>query len=170
MKYVILASILAIPTISYADQNNVITFKGQVNDVTCTIKVNGAETTPVVLLPTAKTSDFVAAGSIAMPTNFELQLTDCGSAKSATAEFVGNNVTSNGNLGNTGSASNVSIQIVDNGTPLIFSGNQTIEAGKDTALQNGAGVIPFVAQYYAEAAVVTAGTVQATMQYAITYK
>lgn len=170
MKYVILASMFALPIASYAQQSNVITFNGQVDDVTCTITVNGADSSPVVLLQTAKTSDLSTAGATAMPTEFNLELTDCGAAKTATALLVGNNVSTSGNLGNTGTATNVSIQILDNGTPITFSGSAAIEAGKDTALADGAGAIPLVAQYYAESTGVTAGSVQATMQYAITYK
>ncbi len=170
MKYVILASLFALPIVSYAQQNNVITFKGQVDDVTCTVTVNGTESTPIILLQTAKTSNLAAAGNTAMPTEFNLQLTDCGAAKTATAQLVGNNVTTNGNLKNTGTAANVSIQILDKGTPIKFVGNTAVEAGKDTALASGSGTIPLVAQYYAETTGVTAGTVQATMQYAVTYK
>lgn len=170
MKRVILATLFTLPLVSYADQSNIITFKGQVDDVTCTITVNGAQSTPIVLLQTAKTSDLATAGTTTMPTEFNLQLTNCGAATSATAQLVGNNVTSNGNLGNTGSATNVSIQILDKGTPITFAGSAVLEAGKDTALKSGSGTIPFVAQYYAESAGVTAGTVQATMQYAVSYK
>lgn len=170
MKYVILASLFTLPIISYAQQSNVITFKGEVDDVTCTVTVNGASSTPIILLQTAKTSDLATQGSTTMPTEFDLQLTGCGEATSATAQLVGNNVTSNGNLGNTGTAKNVSIQILDNSTPITFIGGTAVEAGKGTALTSGSGTIPLVAQYYAEAASVTAGTVQATMQYAVTYK
>lgn len=170
MKYVILAGLFTLPLMSYAAQSNIITFKGQVDDVTCTITVNGAQSTPIVLLQTAKTSDLATAGATATPTEFNLQLTNCGAATSASAQLVGNNVTPNGNLGNTGSAANVSIQILDKGTPIVFAGSSVLEAGKDTALQNGSGTIPFVAQYYAEKVGATAGTVQATMQYAVTYK
>lgn len=170
MKYIILASLLTLPIVGYAEQSNVITFQGQVDDVTCSVSINGSDSSPIVLLQTAKKTDLATAGATAIPTEFTLQLTDCGAAKTATASLVGNNVTTNGNLGNTGTAANVSIQILDKGTPIVFSGSSAVTAGSGTALTDGSGTMPFVAQYYAETAEVTAGSVQATMQYAITYQ
>ncbi|XKM13439.1 fimbrial protein [Orbaceae bacterium ac157xtp] len=172
MKYVILASLLALPVASYAQQSNIITFKGQVDNETCTVAVNGTNSAPIILLQTAKASDLDAVGKTAMATEFELQLTGCGAANTATAQLVGNNVTNSGNLGNTGTAQNVSIQILDNknnNAPIVFSGSSAVAAGEDTALTNASGAIPLTAQYYAEDATVVAGTVQATVQYAVTY-
>jgi len=157
-----------------AISDNTITFQGEVTDETCSVAINGNQATPVVLLPTVSSTDLAASGDTAGPVTFDIGLTGCtGDTTNATkisTVFVGNQVTTNGNLGNTGSANNVEVQILDTkGTEINLTngftgtGDLTLEANETAATAT------YTAQYYANGKA-TAGTVEATMQYAVSYQ
>jgi P pilus assembly protein, pilin FimA len=157
-----------------AVSDNTITFQGEVSDETCSVAINGNQSTPVVLLPTVSSTELASSGDTAGPVTFDIGLTGCtGDAANSTqisTVFVGNQVTTNGNLGNTGTASNVEVQILDTtGTEIDLtdgftgSGDLTLAAGETEASAT------YTAQYYA-AGQSTAGTVEATMQYAVSYQ
>ncbi|MEG9129913.1 fimbrial protein, partial [Acinetobacter baumannii] len=83
--------------------------------------------------------------------------------------FVGNQVTSNGNLGNTGDATNVEVQLLDTANKVInltngFKGEGDLQL-KPVETEASA---TYTAQYYATGAA-SAGTVEATLQYAVSY-
>ena len=155
-----------------AVSDNTITFKGAVSDQTCTVSVNGSDAAPVVLLPTAPAADLAVSGATAKPTTFELGVSNCTAATSAvdiTTVFVGNNVTGLGHLGNTGTATNVDIQLLDPSRAAIDLsggyagvGDLTLAAGDTDASAT------YTAQYFATGKA-TVGTVQAALQYAVTY-
>ncbi|MDV7104486.1 fimbrial protein [Vibrio sp. TH_r3] len=155
-----------------AAQANVITFQGEVTDQTCVVDVNGEEANPLVLLPTVSTSDLAAAASVAGTTEFDISISGCtaGTATVIDTVFVGNQV-NGANLGNTGTAGNVDIQILDTkGVAIDFSSNYN-GAGDLTLADATAteATATYKAQYYATAAS-TAGTVNASLQYAISYQ
>ncbi|MGL6021458.1 MAG: fimbrial protein [Gibbsiella quercinecans] len=176
LKLVALA-LIAFSGTAFADSANTVQFKGEVSTQTCSVNINGNESNPVVLLPTVAANTLATAGSAAGATTFTVNVTGCtANPDSSTAiqtVFAGNNVTSNGNLGNTGTATNVSIQLLDSdaSSPLSFSSGSvatssamTLASGETSTSQD------LVARYYAESAGVTAGSVTATAQYAITYQ
>lgn len=174
-------TLIAFSGAALADSANTVQFKGEVSTQTCSVNINGNESNPVVLLPTVSASTLATAGTSNGDTTFTVNVTGCtANATSSTAiktVFAGNNVTSNGNLGNTtgtGAATNVSIQLLDSDatTPLSFSSGSvattspmTLASGTDTSTSQ-----TLTARYYAEATGVTAGSVTATAQYAITYQ
>jgi len=163
---------------AFAASDNTITFQGLVTGETCTVTVNGNAAKPLVLLPSVSTSA-LGNGQTAGQTTFQLGVTGCtgndSAATTISTKFSGNNVTSSGNLGNlatTDAAKNVEIQIMSNKenkviqfgeAPYIGQGHLTLAAGEKEASAT------YTAQYYASGAA-TAGAVEATMQYAITYK
>lgn len=154
--------------------DNTITFQGEVADETCTVTVNGNTYSPVVLLPTVSTNDLSMAGQTAGDTTFEIGVTGCtgtttGDVRISTV-FVGNLVTNDGNLGSTGTANNVDIQILDIANNVIDF-NSTFNGEGDLTLTSNQteASATYIAQYYATDAS-TAGTVQASMQYAISYQ
>ena len=83
---------------------------------------------------------------------------------------MGNQVTTSGNLGNTGSAGNVEIQLLDTADTVINLTDGYTGVG-DLKLAAGASEASasYTAQYYATDAA-TAGTVEATLQYAVSYQ
>ncbi|KKB02768.1 fimbrial protein [Pantoea anthophila] len=163
---------------AFAASNNTITFQGQVTAETCTVTVNGNAANPLVLLPSVNTSELDASGKVAGPTTFDIGITGCKGNDTETTTvstvFSGNNVTSKGNLGNlatTNAAQNVEIQILDkkNKQPIPFNSGKYIGLNDlDLAAGVKEATATYTAQYYA-ADTATAGTVEATMQYAISY-
>lgn len=161
-----------------AVSDNTISFQGEVTDETCSLTVNGNETAPIILLPTVSTSDLAASGDVIGATTFEMGVTGCtGTSGSDATEttiktvFAGNLVdTTNGTLGNTGTAKNVTVQIVDTeGKDIDLNTTYTSDGDLSLAAGETEATATYTAQYYATDAA-TAGTVAASMQYAISYQ
>jgi len=161
-----------------APSNNTISFQGEVTDETCSLVANGNATSPIILLPTVSTSDLSKSGDTAGATSFEMSVTGCtGSASDSGIDtnistvFAGNLVeTDNGTLGNTGTAENVTIQILDTkSAPIDLSSTYTADGDLTLAPGDTSATATYTAQYYATGAP-TAGTVTASLQYAISYQ
>ncbi|MFJ5160004.1 fimbrial protein [Pantoea sp. NPDC088449] len=157
-----------------AASENTINFQGEVSDETCSIAVNGNAASPVVLMPTVSKSELAKSGDTAGQTSFTVGLSGCtGSSTTSTkvsTVFVGNNVTANGNLANTGSATNVEVQLVDSKDAVInLTGGYTGDGDLTLAADETEASANYIAQYYATSAA-TAGTVESSMQYAVTYQ
>jgi len=158
-------------TSAFAASDNTITFQGEVTDQTCAVTVNGNDVSPVVLLPTVSTSDF-SSSTTAGATTFEVGVSGCATEtadRTLSTVFIGNQITTSGNLGNTGTAKNVEIQILDKARAVIdftsnFTGNGDLmlTAGETSA---SAG---YTAQYYTTGTP-TVGDVSASLQYAVSY-
>ncbi|WP_392566612.1 fimbrial protein [Utexia brackfieldae] len=175
MKKLLSTAILAasvLPAFAFAVQSNTVTFKGEVSSQTCDVSINGVKETPVILLPTVAATQLATKGSTAAETNFTIDISGCNQTLTkAKAIFAGNNVTTTGNLGNTGTATKVSIQVKDGvgNSVLNFNGTDTV-SGITAISTSGTASLPFSASYFAEDAGVTAGTVVASAQYAISYE
>lgn len=169
-------ALIAFSSTSMADSANTVQFKGEVSTQTCSVNINGDEANPVVLLRTVAATKLATKGATAGETTFTVNVTGCTTAASDTSiktVFAGNNPTTNGNLGNTGDATNVSIQLLDSDatTPLSFAVGSTATTSAMTLATGAVSTSQeLTARYYAENAGVTAGTVNATAQFAITYK
>ena len=169
----LLTASLFISTSTFAMSNNTITFRGEVSDETCSVAINGNQAKPVVILPTVSAKELAKGGDTAGQVTFAIGLTGCtGNADKPTkisTVFVGNQVTSNGNLGNTGDAANVEVQILDTAEKVINLTNGFKGEG-DLQLKPGEteASATYTAQYYANGAA-SAGTVEATLQYAVSY-
>ncbi|EAW8006438.1 type 1 fimbrial protein [Salmonella enterica subsp. enterica serovar Anatum] len=161
---------LLVSSSAMAVSDNTITFQGEVSDETCSVVINGNQAKPVVLLPTVSTKELSEQGKTAGPITFDIGLSGCTGSKDKTTKistvFVGNQVTSNGNLGNTGSAKNVEVQLLDtSGEPINLTGGFT----GDGDLQLEPNASEASARYYSTGKA-EAGTVAATLQYAVSYK
>lgn len=171
-KTAILVAGLVLSTTALAD--NIIKFQGEVAEQTCDVSVNGSTSSPLVLLPTVPTTALDTAGSTAGQTSFTISVSGCTPGASETAiktVFVGNNLTGTNRMGNTGTASNVSLQLVDPASaavPLDLTG-QIGAPGLKLAAAATTASHDFAVQYYAESAV-TAGSVLGSVQYAISYQ
>lgn len=173
-------TLIAFSGAAFADSANTVQFKGEVSTQTCSVNINGNESNPVVLLPTVAASTLATAGTATGATTFTVNVTGCTlddeNSTAIKTVFAGNNVTSNGNLGNTtgtGAATNVSIQLLDSDatTPLSFSSGSVATTSPMTLASGATSTSQtLTARYYAEATGVTAGSVTATAQYAITYQ
>ncbi|EEI7451994.1 type 1 fimbrial protein, partial [Salmonella enterica subsp. enterica serovar 4,[5],12:i:-] len=129
---------------------------------------------PVVLLPTVSTKDLSEQGKTAGPITFDIGLSGCTGSQDKTTKistvFVGNQVTSNGNLGNTGSAKNVEVQLLDtSGEPINLTGGFTGDGDLQLEPNASEASATYTARYYSTGKA-EAGTVAATLQYAVSYK
>ncbi|MGI2091066.1 fimbrial protein [Shewanella oncorhynchi] len=154
--------------------NNTITFLGEVSDQTCEVAINGNAANPSVLLPTVSTAQLATAGSVAGETPFTISVSGCTvnatQALPIKTVFLGNNITTAGNLGNTGTATNVALQLLDSvgGTSINLTAGSAVEglnvaAGADSASHD------FAVQYISETGSATAGRVISSVQYAVSY-
>ncbi|AHG18612.2 fimbrial protein [Chania multitudinisentens RB-25] len=163
---------LVLSTAALAD--NTIKFQGEVADQTCDVSINGNASTPLILLPTVSSTTLATPGATAGQTPFTIGLTGCTASASATAiktVFVGNNLTANGRMGNTGTASNVSLQLVDPSAPAIpldLTG-QTGAAGLSLAANATSASHDFAVEYYSEGTA-TPGSVLGSVQYSVSYQ
>lgn len=171
MKKILMLAAASVATIG-THAANTITFQGEVTAQTCSVDVNGTADSPIVLLPTASTSDLAASGETAGQTTFNLGVSGCTASTTSTnisTVFIGNNVNStSGNLNNTGTATNVEVQVLDpSSTAINFNSTYT---GSDITLaaSETSASATYYAQYYATGAS-TAGTVVASLQYAVSY-
>ena len=173
-NFIALAIAAAAVVSGSAFADNTIKFQGEVADQTCEVSINGNASSPMVLLPTVPKSSLNTSGSTAGDTNFTVSVSGCTATASATAiktVFVGNNLTSNGRLGNTGTATNVSLRLVDPAsptTPLDLTG-QTGNPGLVLAANATSAAYDYAVQYYAEGAA-TPGSVLGSVQYAVSYQ
>ncbi|MEM5328216.1 fimbrial protein [Paraburkholderia sp. JHI2823] len=165
------------PAMAFAASANTINFQGEVTTQTCAVTVNGNAANPTVLLPTVSTASLAATGSNAGMTTFTIGVTGCTAQASATpikTVFVGNQVDGNGNLGNTGTATNVALQLLDptaTSTPFNLSGaTGYAAAGLNLAAGATAATHDFAVRYYSATGNATAGSVLGSVQYAVSYQ
>ena len=100
-----------------AMSQNTIRFQGEVNAQTCHVDINGASGSPVILLPTVSVNQLAMASSHAGATSFTVNISGCQAPTAGDQDInlvlAGNNVTPDGNLGNTGSAKNIELQLLE---------------------------------------------------------
>jgi major type 1 subunit fimbrin (pilin) len=80
----------------------------------------------------------------------------------------GANVNADGRLTNTGTATNVDLQLLSGNDVLNAGSTEQTTSPKTVALTAGAGTLTYSAQYYATGAA-TAGTVLSAVNYSINY-
>nr|WP_318384190.1 fimbrial protein [uncultured Enterobacter sp.] len=173
-KSLLVLALMASPGLVFAQtSNNTVRFTGEVADQTCSVDVNGSASQPVVLMPTVAASALKAANDVAGKTNFTINLTNCTAATEDTlisTMFAGTDVTAGGNMGNAGTADNVEVQLVGTDSEAVDLSNGmtevpgiTLAKGETSASQD------LAVQYITEEGTATAGTVEASAQYAIHY-
>jgi len=160
-------------TATFAASDNTISFQGEVTDATCSLTVNGNSVAPIVLLPTIPASELAASGDVAGATEFEVGVSGCtGATTSISSVFVGNQVDTAyaGTLANTGTAKNVNIQILDTKSePIDLTSGYKAAGDLSPGTGESSATATYKAQYFATG-VATAGTVAASLQYAISYQ
>jgi major type 1 subunit fimbrin (pilin) len=159
-------------------QDNAIRFVGSVSSQTCNISVNDSTTaSPSISLPAAKLSDLATAGNTSTPTTFKLKLTGCAdpgaNGQNINIRFTSNNVDASGNLTNTvtsDAATHVAIQLLDpDNSPINLSSGEAMAKGFKLASGATSGEAQYTAQYIATGGAATAGNIESTVQYSITY-
>ncbi|WP_050479467.1 fimbrial protein [Herbaspirillum rhizosphaerae] len=176
MKKTVLAVLLATaslaPLWAFASDGTII-INGSVFAPTCII--NGGAPNFTRTLPTLSSSTLSTVGSTNGDTSVSINLTGCNPASGGARVFfesgAGVNATS-GRLINTGTATNVDVQLaMPDDTPIIVgaaSGAQN--TGTYTSIVSGAASLNYKARYYSTATTHAAGTVAASVTYAIEYE
>ena len=130
-----------------------------------------------VTLPTVSRQTLAGTGSTAGTTAFNIQL-NCPSASTAalSINFSGTRVSSTYSnvLKNTGTATNVGVQMLDqSGNPITFNNNNPNNKTSNLislgATDIGPMTLPFAARYYATSTTVQAGSVVATATFNLIY-
>lgn len=168
----LLALIVLFSAIVMAD--NTLYFRGEVTDQTCEVRVNGTSDGPLVLLPTVHATELNGNG-FAGETRFTMSLDNCSPPEvrtPITTVFVGNAVTRGGNLGNTGTAENVELQLLERagGEVIDLKGGATEVAGLVLEANEDSARHDFAVRYYTQQGNVSAGSVAGSVQYVINYQ
>ncbi|WON76638.1 fimbrial protein [Serratia sp. UGAL515B_01] len=174
IKLAIIAAGLVVSTTVMAAGTHVIRFQGEVIDQTCTIDINGNGPDPLIILPTVIASTLDQAGKTSGSTAFILNLTGCTASANPTilkTTFLADNLTAQGHIANTGTATGVTLQIVDPiypTRPLKLNGevSSTYTVLGENATSSSH---TYAVEYVAEAAT-TPGTVLGSVQYSIAYR
>lgn len=154
-----------------AASDGTITFNGELDSQTCTVSVNGGDSSNSVTLPKVSTSLLQTAGQTAGSTRFTIGLSECSTQTGEVYAYFeqGASVNANGRLNNTGTATNVDLQLLDSEENPLNAGSTDQSTSPVTATLNaGAATLSYAAQYFATAAA-TAGTVASSVTYSINY-
>ncbi|NLP61777.1 type 1 fimbrial protein [Paraburkholderia sacchari] len=145
-----------------------LTFTGTINPPSCTVDTSTANQT--IALGTASIVDFGAVGSISNAQGFNLNLTNCDAGAKVTMTVSGTASSVASVLQNTGTATQVGVQLLKaasvgatTGTPITLNGALVLGAVGGASL-----TIPMVAQFY-RLGTMTAGSVAATATVNFTY-
>lgn len=170
-KIILAASALALGSVAANAADGTIKITGQVTDQTCEVSADSKDIT--VALPTVGTSA-LAAGQTAGRTPFTINLVNCKAGDvSAFFETGGNVDAASGRLNNTGGASNVQVQLLNDSSvfiPVLANATQAPVTTKATvASEGGSAALNYYAEYYATDAA-TVGSVATSVQYTINYQ
>lgn len=151
-----------------------ITFTGKVVANTCVFKVNGGSSSNTVVLPVVFTTALGTAGNVAGNTAFTIAASGCDTnLASVQAYFSSANVDgTTGNLKNTGTATNVQVQLLNGTTSTVMplnAGTATAQNSPVGTLSSGAATMNYSAQYIAVGGAATAGLVNTSVAYTINY-
>ncbi len=152
-----------------------ITINGEITDTTCNVSVNGGAADATVVLPTVSASALAAAGETAGTTPFSIALSGCSGTSLGTASTwfeAGLNVDgATGHLNNTGTATNVQVQLLNSSQAAIVAGGTPGTGTQNDVpvnISSGSGTLNYFAQYYATAQS-TGGTVATSVEYTLVY-
>lgn len=176
----VLAGAMALaPQAAQAAPDGTITFNGKIITSTCTINAGTPNLTVTLPVVYANGTTLSAAGNVAGLTPFTFNLTACPTTPSGlqvASFFSGTNIittgTDKGNLGNTGSATNVDVQLLNgDSTPIDLSGADASGQNSEyaTISGTGTGTLNYNAQYYATGSA-GAGTVTTSVEYTLVYQ
>jgi major type 1 subunit fimbrin (pilin) len=156
-----------------------ITFTGTISDTTCSINsvVSGTPADKSITLPTVTAGTLSATGATAgtsNPTDLAFTLSGCsGAATKAIANFENGTTVdqTTGNLINSGTATNVQVQLLNASMkPINITTNSNNQLATDgVAITGGAASPKYFARYYATGKA-TAGTVNTQVQYTMQYQ
>lgn len=152
-----------------AASDGIISFSGNISGQTCTISVHNGGNSNEVPLPKVSTAALNGENITAGTTRFTIRLSGCSTKTGNVYAYFeqGTNVNANGRLNNTGTATNVELQLLDSESAELNVGSAD-QKTVTTALTDGAATLSYAVRYYATGAA-TAGTVTSSVTYSIHY-
>lgn len=166
------AGILVAAQANALASDGTITFTGNIESDTCVVSVNGGSGTATVTLPTVSNRLLSESALTAGNTKFSINLTACSNDGAVYAYFEqGANVdAASGKLTNSGTATNVVVQLKDSNDGVINIGSDAQKTNPVSQVldANGAAQLFYSAEYYATGAA-GAGTVSTSVTYSISY-
>lgn len=162
---IITTVMLSLAATSVQASDGSITVNGSLITNTCTVN-NGTGNNIIVNLPTLATSSLKNSGQTAGSTKFSILLSSCSATQAQTYFEAGPGIASDGNLLNSGTASNVEVQLLNNqGNAINLSNNS---GSQQVNIVAGAASLDYYAQYYATGQT-GAGSVTSTVKYTVSY-
>lgn len=153
--------------------DGVITFEGNITAQTCTITSSGGGNNFTVVLPTVSTGVLTADGMTAGDTSFTIMLDGCSPDSGPVRTYfeAGSTVNAQGRLTQqTGTASNVEIQLLNGDSTVIKAGDPVMsQNSKSTSIASSQATLPYISRYYATGSA-SAGTVSSFVTYSIAYQ
>lgn len=155
-------------------QTGVINFTGYVVDTTCVVDANS--TNMNVVLPNVDKTLLAQSNSRVGETAFVIRLTGCvdgPETKVVSARFAPDgNVNTDGTLANTGSATNVAIELVDRDSNVIniHADDLDTQAARGEYTADGVVNLRYVARYFSAQGNAGAGDVRAMANFQLVYQ
>lgn len=158
-----------------SSNGGILTINGELTSNTCDVSGNGQGNNFTVTLPTLSASALSAAGATAGATGFNIALTNCTPDTGNVHTFweYGANTLADGSLKNNGTATKVSVQLLDyNGTEqlLDLSKADGAQGSQNVAISGGKASLQYAARYFSSAGGAGAGTVATNVTYLIVYQ
>lgn len=171
-----LAVVLGSVSLAQAASTGTITFNGELTANTCDVQVDGQTADALVILPTIETAQLQAQNLTAGRTAFNMALSNCiGTLTTASTFFEAGTTVDlvTGHLNNSGTATNVSLQLRDgsSASQAVIKAGDTSQVNGNTYVDvtTGTANLPYAVEYYANGPT-TAGTVISSVVYSIQYK
>ncbi|RQH00578.1 fimbrial protein [Paraburkholderia dinghuensis] len=177
-KFAVIGAVFAAaalaPAASWA-ADGTITIQGTITAQTCSISGDGQGTDFTVMLPTVSTSALTIAGATAGRTPFNIALTNCSPDSGTVSTYFEPGVTVNsstGQLHNTnGDAQNVEVGLLNSDATQIMLGQaQASQNSESASISAGSATLNYYAQYVAVNGASTAGQVDTSVMYSMSYQ
>ncbi|KGB01126.1 fimbrial family protein [Enterobacteriaceae bacterium ATCC 29904] len=147
-------------------ERSTLQFTGKIVESTCSLDTSSDKQR--IDLGTVSANVFKGANSHSEQQAFTIELNDCSTSaySNATLTFRGDTINSNTELNVTGGATNLGLQILENGTPLAMDGSSSTA---DKTLVNGTNIFDLTTRYIALDNTVGVGAANASVNFMVEY-
>lgn len=152
-----------------------ITITGEITAQTCTISGDGGGKDFTVTLPTVSTSSLATSGATAGRKPFRIALSNCSPNSGNASVYFEPGVTVNATTGqlknSSGTATNVEVGLLNKDSSNIKLGAAQAQQNSQTVpIAGGAATLDYYAQYVATGGAATAGSVNTSVMYSVSYQ
>ncbi|MBN3783677.1 type 1 fimbrial protein [Burkholderia sp. Ac-20345] len=168
------AGLLAVASSAQA-ADGTITITGEITAQTCNISGDGGGKDFTVTLPNVSTSALATSGATAGRKPFRIALSNCSPNSGNASVYFEPGLTVNATTGQlknaTGTATNVEVGLLNKDASIIKLGAvQTQQNSQTVPIAGGAATLDYYAQYVATGGASTAGSVNTSVMYSVSYQ